>query len=323
MRRIAVLTSGDDGPGFNPCIRAVVRMGIHLGLEVYGVREGYAGLIDGRMQLLEARDVGGIIGRGGTMLGATRCPEFETEEGRRRALDQLSAHGIEGLVVIGGDGSLRGALALHEMGFPVVGIPGSINNDIAGTDTCIGVDTALNTALIAIDKIKDTASSHQRAFLIEVMGRENGYLALMAGMAGGAEAILVPEVQTTPEDVAQKLLDAYVRGKAHAIVVVAEGYRPGTAAVAQYLRDRQEELGFHVRMTVLGHIQRGGSPTAFDRLLATWLGAAAVRALKEGQRGIMVGFVANKVTTVPLEEALVGPKPIDPEMYELAAVLDK
>ncbi|MBC7223369.1 MAG: 6-phosphofructokinase, partial [Anaerolineae bacterium] len=257
LRRIGVLCSGGDGPGFNPAVRAVVRSAVHHGLEVIGIRRGYAGLIDCDSVPLDARSVGGIIGRGGTFLGTSRCPEFETEKGQREALRNLNRLGLDALVVIGGDGSFRGAHVLHQAGFRVMGIPGSIDNDIYGTDMSIGVDTALNTVLDAIDKIKDTASSHQRAFLIEVMGRECGYLALMGGMAGGAEMVLLPEVETSLEEVAEGLKDAYIRGKAHCIIVVAEGYKPGARAVAEYLKARREELGFGVRLTVLGHIQRG------------------------------------------------------------------
>lgn len=323
MRCIGVLCSGGDGPGFNPCIRAVVRTGIGLGMQVYGIRRGYAGLIACEMQEMTARSVGGIIGRGGTILGTARSQEFTTPLGRREALRNLNKQSIEGLVVIGGDGSMRGAIELHKMGFPVVGVPGSIDNDIVGTDMAIGVDTALNTVIEAIDKIKDTASSHQRAFLIEVMGRACGYLALMSGIAGGAELVLIPEVETPLEKVAAELQDAYMRGKAHCIIIVAEGAKPGTQAVAEYLQAHREELGFSVRVTVLGHVQRGGSPTAFDRLLATRLGVAAVQALHAGRSGVMIGLTGNKITETPLEEVIAQPKSIDLEFYRIAGVLAK
>jgi 6-phosphofructokinase 1 len=323
MGRIGVLTSGGDGPGLNPCIRAVTRTALGYGLEVMGIERGYAGLMDGEMIPLDARAVGGIIGQGGTFLGTARAPEFKTVRGQREALRNLNKHSIEGLVVIGGNGSLTGALALHEHGFPVVGVPATIDNDVSGTDIAIGVDTALNTILGAIDRIKDTASSHQRAFLIEVMGRDCGYLALMGGVAGGAEMVLIPEVETTLEEVAQGLLDAYIRGKAHCIIVVAEGYKPGTQAIVDHLKERREELGFEVRVTVLGHIQRGGSPTAYDRLLATRLGAAAVTELHNGRYGQMVGTRGREIVTTSLEEIANGRIELDLDLYELAKVMEK
>ncbi|MGQ9599897.1 MAG: 6-phosphofructokinase [Anaerolineae bacterium] len=324
MKRIGVLSSGGDGPGFNPCIRAVVRTAISHGLSVMGIKYGFAGLINGEMDELDVRSVGGILGRGGTILGTARSEEFRTERGRLTAMRKLHEYGVEGLVIIGGDGSFRGALQLwREFNFPVVGVPGTIDNDIGGTDMSIGVDTALNTVLNAIDKIRDTASSHQRAFLIEVMGRECGYLALMSGIAGGAEMILLPEVETSPEEVAGALKNAYLRGKAHCIIIVAEGYKPGLEAVASYLTERHGELGFEVRTTVLGHVQRGGSPTAFERLLATRLGVAAVEALLNGQSGVMVGLVGNKVVLTPLEEVVTRPKQIDLSLYQMAKMLEK
>lgn len=324
MKRIGVLSSGGDGPGFNPCIRAVVRTAISHGVSVMGIKYGFSGLINGEIDELDVRSVGGILGRGGTILGTARSEEFRTERGRLTAMRKVHEYGIEGLVIIGGDGSFRGALQLwREFSFPVVGVPGTIDNDINGTDMSIGVDTALNTVLNAIDKIRDTASSHQRAFLIEVMGRECGYLALMSGIAGGAEMILLPEVETSPEEVASALKNAYLRGKAHCIIIVAEGYKPGLEAVASYLTQHQEELGFEVRTTVLGHVQRGGSPTAFERLLATRLGVAAVEALLSGQSGVMVGLIGNKVVLTPLEEVVSQPKQLDLSLYQMAKMLEK
>jgi 6-phosphofructokinase 1 len=323
MRRIGVLTSGGDGPGLNPCIRAVTRTAVGYGLEVMGIKRGYTGLIDCEMIPLDARAVGGIIGKGGTFLGTARAPEFKTAQGQREALRNLNKNRTEGLVIIGGNGSLTGALALHKHGFPVVGVPATIDNDVPGTGMAIGVDTALNTILGAIDRIKDTASSHQRAFLIEVMGRDCGYLALMGGVAGGAEMVLIPEVEITLEEVAQGLLDAYVRGKAHCIIVVAEGYKPGTRALVDYLNERREELGFEVRVTVLGHIQRGGSPSAFDRLLATRLGAAAVTELYNGRYGQMVGIKGREIVTTPLEEMETKHIELDLNLYELAKTMEK
>jgi len=323
MNRIGVLTSGGDNPGLNPCIRAVVRMGIHLDLEVMGVHRGYAGLMGGEIRQMDARSVGGILGRGGTILGTARAPEFMEEQGRRKALRMLNRFDMDGLVVIGGNGSLTGGLELHRMGFPVVGIPSTIDNDINGTDISVGVDTALNTILDAIDKIKDTASSHNRAFLIETMGRNSGYLALSSGVAGGAEMVLCPEIETSFEEIVDTVEDSYVRGKAHCIIVVAEGWKPGTDEVARRLRERKEELGYSVRVTRLGHVQRGGSPLAFDRILATRLGAAAVQHLVDGDSGSMIGWIENDARPTPLEEAIAYQKEIDPELYELAQIMEK
>ena len=323
MKRIGVLTSGGDNPGLNPCIRAVVRMGIHMGLEVMGICRGYAGLVDGEIDEMDARSVGGIIGHGGTILGTARCPEFYELKGRKEALRSLNRFGIDGLVVIGGNGSLSGALELYRLGFQVVGIPSTIDNDVNGTDIAIGVDTALNTILDAIDKIKDTASSHNRAFLIETMGRHSGYLALASGIAGGAELVLCPEVKVTFEKISDIVEDAYIRGKSHCIIVVAEGWKPGTQELASHLRERQEELGFSVRVTQLGHVQRGGSASAFDRLLATRLGAAAVRELAAGNGGNMIGWLKSTITLTPLEKAVAFDKQISPEMIELAEIMEK
>jgi 6-phosphofructokinase 1 len=316
-----VLTSGGDGPGFNPCLRAAVRMAIGLGVDVVGIKRGYTGLLNGEFVTLTARGVGGIIDKGGTFLGTTRSLEFKTRRGQLEALRNLNEAEIDGLVVIGGDGTMRGGQQLHELGFPVMGVPGTIDNDLAGTDIAIGVDTALNTALDAIDRIKDTASSHQRAFVVEVMGRESGYLALMTGLAGGAEMVCIPEVPFELEDVARTVTEAYIKGKSHAIISVAEGARYNAVAIAEYLTERREEAGFSVRMTILGHIQRGGSPLAFDRVLATRLGAAAARMLIEGRRGEMVGLIGNDVVTTPFPEVLAKCKPIDVNMYQLAEVL--
>lgn len=320
--RIGVLTSGGDGPGLNPCIRAVTRTAISKGLEVMGIKRGYTGLINGEFVPFDARSVGGILGKGGTILGTTRLPEFDGLRYQRQAIRVLNQHSVDGLVVIGGNGSLNGVLALHKLGYPAIGVPGTIDNDVGGTDIAVGVDTALNTVLDAIDKIKDTASSHQRAFLIEVMGRDCGYLALMSGIAGGAEMILIPEVATPLAAVAEALTEAYVRGKTHGIVVVAEGYRPGTQAVLQYLEERKEELGFHMRVTVLGHVQRGGAPSAYDRILGTRLGAAAVTGLLEGKSGHVVGLLGGQVAYTPLEEALARLRPIDERLYSLAHIME-
>jgi 6-phosphofructokinase 1 len=323
MKRIAVLTSGGDAPGMNAAIRAVVRTGLDRGWEVFGARNGYAGLISGLMDPLSARDVGGILQRGGTVLGSARSREFETEAGRRTALRQLNQRGIEALVVIGGNGSQTGAHHLSQTGFPVVGVASTIDNDLYGSDITIGVDTALNIALEAIDRLKTTASSHQRAFLIEVMGRDCGYLALMAGIAGGAEAVVIPEFEADPDSVARELRTAYERGKPHALVVVAEGAKYNAEAMAAYFREHREAIGFDLRVTTLGHVQRGGAPGAFDRILATRLGAGATEALDRGEHGVLVGYLRGEVKTTALAEVVGKKKPLDLHLLELSRVLAK
>jgi 6-phosphofructokinase 1 len=321
MKRIAVLTSGGDAPGMNAAIRAVVRTGIDRGWEVLGIRHGYSGLIAGDMVELGLRDVGGIIQSGGTMLGSARCEQFKTVEGRMKALRELHERDISALVVIGGDGSQTGAQKLSDMGFPVVGAASTIDNDLYGSEITIGVDSALNIALEAIDRLKITASSHQRAFLVEVMGRDCGYLALMAGIAGGAEAIAIPEVETNPEALATELRSAYERGKAHAIIVVAEGARYNAERLAQYFKEHRERLGFDLRVTKLGHVQRGGSPGVFDRLLATRLGAAATEHLARGRHGLLIGMLKGEIAATPLTEVVANRKTLDLRLMELASVL--
>ena len=323
MRRIGVLTSGGDGPGLNPCIRAVVRTALGMGMSVMGIRRGYSGLIGGEIEEMTARSVGGIIGRGGTILGTSRSPEFATPQGQLDAMRNLNRFGIEGLVVIGGNGSLTGALKLHERGVKVVGLPGTIDNDLAGSDTTIGVDTTLNTILDAIDKIKDTASSHQRAFLVETMGRDCGYLAIMSSIAGGAEMALIPERAASLEDVSTTLKEAYIRGKTHCIIVVAEGWKPGITALEAFLNSQKADLGFEVRTIVLGHIQRGGSPSAYDRILATRLGAAAVEALSEGESGVMIGWVGGKIARTPLSEVIKPSDKVKQDLMKLEKIMEK
>jgi 6-phosphofructokinase 1 len=323
MKRIAVLTSGGDAPGMNAAIRAVVRTGIDKGWEVLGVRHGYLGLITGDVVTLGVRDVGGILQQGGTMLGSARCPEFKTEHGRVQSLRTLHQHNVEALVVIGGNGSQTGAHALSQMDFPVVGVASTIDNDLYGSEITIGVDTALNIALEAIDRLKVTASSHQRAFLVEVMGRECGYLALISGITGGAEAIVIPEVETDPEAVATELRSAYERGKSHALVVVAEGSQYNAAGLARYFQEHRERLGFELRATTLGHVQRGGAPGAFDRLLATRLGAAATEHLARGEHGVLVGLRKGEIAATPLAEVVASKKTLDLRLLELAGVLAK
>jgi 6-phosphofructokinase 1 len=323
MKRIAVLTSGGDAPGMNAAIRAVVRTGLAKGWDVFGVRHGYAGLISGDIFPLGARDVGGIIQRGGTMLGSTRCPEFKTVEGQLKALSQLHQKEIEGLIVIGGNGSQAGAHALSQKGFPVVGVASTIDNDLYGSEITIGVDTALNVSLEAIDRLKVTASSHHRAFLVEVMGRKCGYLALMAAIAGGAEAVVIPEHETDPEAVATELRAAYDNGKAHAIVVVAEGAQYNAEGMAHYFQVHRERLGFELRVTRLGHVQRGGAPGSFDRLLGTRLGAAATEQLTGGEHGVLVGLLKGEITATPFAEVVANRKTLDLSLVELARVLAK
>jgi 6-phosphofructokinase 1 len=322
MDRIAVLTSGGDAPGMNAAIRAVVRTALDRGVDVFGVRNGYEGLIEGKLTPMGARDVGGIIQRGGTILGSARSLEFKTEKGRVRAIRTLNQYGIQGLVVIGGNGSQTGAYMLSEMGFPVVGVASTIDNDLYGSEITIGVDTALNIALEAIDRLKITASSHARAFLLEVMGRDSGYLALMSGIAGGAEMVVVPEVETTPEAVAKNIQDAYEEGKAHAIVVVAEGAKYNVKRLEEYFTEHKDRLGFDIRVAILGHIQRGGNPGAFDRILASRLGAHAVRQLLESDPGVLMGLIKSQIVPTPLSEVVSNKKELDMRMVELAGILD-
>lgn len=318
MKRVAVLTSGGDAPGMNAAIRAIVRSGIEQGWEMYGVRLGYKGLIEDRIVPLGSRDVAGILQLGGTMLGSARCLEFMSPEGQAQALRTLNQRGIDAVVVIGGNGSQTGSYAIHKLGFPVVGVASTIDNDLSGTDITIGVDTALNIAIESVDRLKTTASSHQRAFLIEVMGRKCGYLALMTAIAGGAEAVVIPEVPVDPEEVAQTIFKAYEKGKAHAIVVVAEGAEYNAERLLQYCEVNEDRLGFKLRATILGHVQRGGSPVASDRILATRLGGAAIDCLANGQSGVLVGSIGGVPATTPLEEVVNNQKQIDLGLFKLA-----
>ena len=319
IKRIAILTSGGDAPGMNAAIRAATRAALA------GVRNGYAGLIAGNLQALGARDVGGIIQNGGTVLGSARSPEFREAAGRARALANLEAHGVDALVVIGGNGTQTGSHSLHEAGFAVVGVPSTIDNDLYGTDVTIGVDTAVNITLEAIDRLRTTGSSHKRAFLVETMGRNCGYIALMAGIAGGAEVIAIPECEVEPHEVAERLRAAYQRGKTHALVVVAEGAKQGAHAIVQYVTEHRAEVGFGLRVTTLGHVVRGGAPTAGDRILATRLGAAAVDQLARGasgaSAGVLVGVRGGEIITTPLADVAGKTKGVNQELLELARVL--
>ena len=320
MKKIGVLTSGGDAPGMNACIRAIVRYGVSRGLEVVGIRRGYRGILDEDFIKLGRRSVANIIHRGGTILETARCEEMKTEEGVRKASGILQRKGIEGLITIGGDGTFRGAAALAEVGdVKVIGIPGTIDNDVYGTDNAIGFDTAINTALDAIDKIRDTAGSLQRPFFIEVMGRHRGFIALEVGIAGGAEDILIPEVETKIEQLCLDIRRSFKRGKKSSIVIVAEGDEAGGAfSIAQQVWER---LRLEYRICVLGHVQRGGSPTARDRVLASKLGAAAVDALANGKSGYMVGELKGEIAFTPLRETWEKRKELDSNLLRLVKVL--
>lgn len=322
MKRIAVLTSGGDSPGMNAAIRAVVRTGIDRGWETFGVRHGFVGLLEDNFIPLGRRDVSNIIQRGGTILGSKRSEEFTKEEGQLHALRSLRQREIDALIVIGGNGSQTGSFSLSQKGFPVVGIASTIDNDLYGSEMTIGVDTALNVALEAIDRLKTTASSHERAFIVEVMGRNSGYLALMSGIAGGAECIVLPEVETDPHNLARELRSAYERGKSHAIVVVAEGAKYNAEELAKYFKDH-EEFGFELRVTKLGHVQRGGAPGVFDRLLATRMGAAAIDHLALGRHGDLIGLIRDELTATPLAEVAGKKKVPDLRLFQLAQILAK
>lgn len=318
MKRIGVLTSGGDAPAMNAAIRAVVRAGIYSGLEVMGVKRGYEGLIDGHFIPMDSRSVAGIIHKGGTMLHTSRSDRFLTEEGREQALERLRVNSIDALVVIGGDGSFRGAQKLHEKGFPVVGIPGTIDNDIAGTDETIGYDTALNTSLCAISRLRDTASSHDRLFIIEVMGRDAGFLALEVGLASGADAVIIPEIETDLCQLIDDIHHARDKGKDHFIIVLAEGVMAG-----QELRDRLRDTGgYDARVSVLGYIVRGGDPTCYDIVLATRMGVKAVNMLLEGSYGFMVGCRGHEMVSIPLRDSWEKKKMIRPEYLRILEIMN-
>ncbi|WP_287418243.1 6-phosphofructokinase [Oceanithermus sp.] len=320
MKRIGVMTSGGDAPGMNAALRAVVRWAAANEVEVVGIRRGYAGMIEGEFVPLAPRDVANIIQRGGTILRTARSKEFLEPEGRAEAARRLAEAKIDGLVAIGGDGTFRGAIKMtQEHRIPIVGVPGTIDNDLYGTDFTIGFDTAVNTALDAIDRIRDTAASHERVFFIEVMGRHAGFIALDVGLAGGAEVIALPEIPTGPEEIAEQIRLSEAKGKHSSIIVVAEGAYPGGADTL--MKAAQQIHPFEGRVTVLGHIQRGGSPTARDRVLASRLGAAAAETLVSGSSGVMLGEVEGEIALTPLAEAVERRKPIDRSIYDLATVL--
>ncbi|TYP56713.1 6-phosphofructokinase [Thermosediminibacter litoriperuensis] len=317
MKRIGILTSGGDAPGMNAAIRAVVRSAIYNGMEVYGIKRGYAGLINGDFVKMDLGSVGDIIHRGGTILRTARSEEFKTPEGMEKALKNIEALGLEGLVVIGGDGSFRGAIELSKRGVATIGIPGTIDNDIPFTDYSIGFDTAVNTVVEAVNKIRDTATSHERTFIIEVMGRESGNIALYSGVACGAETILVPEIPFTINDVCNKIMSGYRRGKLHSVIILAEGAGHGFDVG----REIKNITGFETRVIVLGHLQRGGTPTAFDRILASQMGGKAVELLKSGMSNKMVGWVKGELLVTDLEQILTAHKVFNIELFELANIL--
>ena len=314
MNTIGVLTSGGDAPGMNAAVRAVVRTAIAMGMNVKGVRRGYNGLIEGDIIDLDVRSVSDIIHRGGTVLYTARSPRFKTEEGMKEAIDNCKKFGIEGIVVIGGDGSYRGARDLSMRGIPCVGVPGTIDNDISSTKYTIGFDTAMNTAMEMVDKIRDTAQSHDRCSVVEVMGRRAGYLALQTGIAVGATAILVPEVEHKVEDVIKKIRETQKTGKKHFIIVVAEG----VGGVEKIAEEIEKSTGIESRATILGHVQRGGNPTVRDRVIATQMGYAAVKLLKDGIGNRVIGLKKGEIVNYDIYEALNMKKPFDDEMYEIA-----
>ena len=314
MNTIGVLTSGGDAPGMNAAVRAVVRTAIAMGKKFKGICRGYNGLIEGDIIDLDVRSVSDIIHRGGTVLYTARSPRFKTEEGMREAIDNCKKHGIEGIVVIGGDGSYRGARDLSLRGIPCVGVPGTIDNDISSTEYTIGFDTAMNTAMEMVDRLRDTSQSHDRCSVVEVMGRRAGYLALQTGIAVGATAILVPEIEFDIENVIKKIKETQKTGKKHFIIVVAEG----VGGVEEIAKKIEEETGVESRATVLGHVQRGGNPTIRDRVMATEMGYAAVKLMNEGIGNRVIGWKKGEIVNYDIYEALNMKKPFDDEMYEIA-----
>ncbi len=322
MKRIAVFTSGGDAPGMNACIRAVVRGSVYHGLEVFGIRRGYSGMINGDIFQMTSHSVSNIVQRGGTILKSARSKEFMTPEGRQKAHEQIQKFGIEGLIAIGGNGTFTGAtIFFDEYGIPTVGAPGTIDNDLYGTDYTIGFDTAVNTALEAIDKIRDTADSHDRVFFVEVMGRDSGYIAIQSGIAGGAELVMVPEVLTPISEVVEVLRQGWSRQKSSSIIVVAEGEVEGNGAeIAEKIRARLD-MDLDIRVTTLGHIQRGGIPTAYDRILASRLGLGALEGLMNGEKNVMAGIINNELVYTPFRDTIRLPKPINEDLLRMVKVL--
>ncbi len=324
MKRIAVFTSGGDAPGMNAAIRAVVRGGLHHGVEIFGILRGYNGMIKGDIIPLNSQSVSNIIQRGGTILKSARSKEFMTSEGRKKAYEQLKSHGIEGLVAIGGNGTFTGAeIFYNEYQIPTVGAPGTIDNDLFGTDYTIGYDTAVNTALDAIDKIRDTADSHDRIFFIEVMGRDSGYIAVQSGISGGAESILIPEERQTIDEVVAVLKNGFAKKKSSSIVIVAEGDEEGHAAnIAEKIKNTID-VPVDIRVTNLGHIQRGGSPSAADRILASRLGLGALEGLLVGHKNEMAGIVNDQLVYTPFHDTITKKKNINPDLLRLSGILSK
>lgn len=320
MQRIGLLTSGGDSPGMNACIRAVVRTAIYRGLKVIGIMRGYHGLVYGQFRDLKSHSVSNIIQRGGTILKTARCEEFKTKEGREKAYNNLKNAGIEGIIVIGGDGSFRGAnIFSNEYNIPVIGVPGTIDNDIYGTDYTVGYDTALNTVIEAVDKIRDTASSHDRLFLVEVMGRDAGFIALQSAIAVGAEAVVIPETKTSVNQLINLLESGFSRKKASSIIIVAEGDEFGAVELAKQITDKFSY--YDTRVTILGHIQRGGSPSCFDRVLASRLGVAAVEALLDGRNNVMVGLINNEIQFTPFTETVKRRQVINEDFLRIVKIL--
>ena len=323
MKTIGVLTSGGDSPGMNTALRSIVRTCAHYKIKCVGIVRGYSGLIENNTKVLNTRSVRGIINKGGTFLYSARCDEFRQASGRKKAYKTLRNNNIDGLIVIGGDGSFTGALKLKdEFNFPVIGIPGTIDNDIFGTSHTLGYDTALNTVIDAIDKIRDSAISHDRLFFVEVMGKDAGYIAMRSGIAIGAQEILIPEVNTKMNDLTDSLKNSKKSGKTSSIIVVAEGYKPGKN-VYQIADEIQEKLpNYQVRVSVLGHIQRGGRPSCFDRVLGTKMGVKAVELLKDTKTGIMVGTQHGKIVTVPLKKAISEKTKIDKDLLRISKIMN-
>lgn len=323
MKRIAVVTSGGDAPGMNAALNAVYQMGKDLGIEVIGVLRGYEGLVEGGFIPFDPHQLREYMNQGGTILGSARFESFKEEEAQLKAVHNLRKENVEGLLVIGGNGSQRGSHAIHSHGFPVIGIASTVDNDLYGSDVSIGVDTALNTIIDSLDRIGTTADAHRRAFLVEVMGRDYGYLALMSGIASGAEVIVTPEFEMKPEEVARELHMAHEQGKRYAIAVVTDGARNSVEKIAEYIKEHPEEFAFELRVTILGHVQRGGSPTVFDRYLATRLGSSAVRALQDGRQGVLTAWKCYEVEYVPLQEVISRRKQLSMSLWRLAMMLSK
>jgi 6-phosphofructokinase 1 len=318
VKRIALLTSGGDSPGMNPAIRSITRTGLNLGLEIVGIRNGYQGLLDGEFEALDVLKVSGMNRHGGTFLHTSRCMEFRTPEGQQKAMQILRENRIDGLIVIGGDGSLTGALALHKLGFSVIGLPGTIDNDLYGTDMGIGVDSALNTIISLIDMIKATAASHRRCFVVEVMGRGSGYLGLMTAISTGSQVAVIPEYRVNMQKILAALDRRWERKHNNTVIIVSEGVCTAHDFMVRLKEEGKDRLKQEIRLTVLGHVQRGGNPTHFDRLLASRMGEMAVLALTQGERGCMVGQVGNRMQLQDFEHILGKRKALPADAVRLA-----